>query len=69
MRYGTSHFVSHGSALAYYRSQGNDYTLDDLEQDLRSGAVTIGRPPLPKGAKLLVIPGEGRYAIEEGKVQ
>ena len=64
MTYGTSHFTSRRAALAYYRPYGTDAAGVDAK--LAEGAIHIGPPAIKPGGRLSVIPGEGRYQVEEG---
>lgn len=68
---GTSHFVSFTKACDYYKGQGLDeLTPAALEREIRAkiddGEISIGKPDLPVGGRLLVVDGGTRYAIEEG---
>lgn len=70
MRTGTSHFVSFTKACDYYRDQGNDeLTPAELERLVRGkiddGEISIGKPDVPVGAKLILIDDGTRYGIEE----
>jgi len=63
MRYGTSHFVSYESAVAYYARQGIDAAGVQLK--LREGEIHLGPPDVPNGGRFYVIGDEGRYGVEE----
>lgn len=70
MRTGTSHFVNFTKACDYYRDQGNDeLTPTELEKLVRGkieeGEISLGKPDVPVGGKLLLIDNGTRYAIEE----
>lgn len=67
---GTSHFVNFTKACDYYKGQGNDdLSPADLELLIRAkiddGEISIGKPDMPVGARLLLIEDGCRYAIEE----
>lgn len=67
--YGTAHFVNFTKACDYYRNQGNDgltpAELETLVRDkIAEGDISLGKPDVPRGAKLLLIDGGARYAIE-----
>lgn len=67
---GTSNFVSFTKACDYYRNQGNeDLSPADLELLVLAkkgdGEITIGKPDVQPGQRLLVIDDGTRYAIEE----
>lgn len=42
---------------------GMGYKPEDVQIMLNDGTIHLGTPELPTGAKLCVIPGEGRYEI------
>ena len=68
-RYGTSHFVSFTKACDYYKGQGFDeLTPAALEREIRAkiadGEITIGKPDLEPGDRLLLVDDGTRYAIE-----
>lgn len=63
MRYGTSHFVSRGFANLYYARQHE--MRADVQRKLDAAEIHIGEPALKPGQRLSIIPGEGRYAIED----
>lgn len=69
MKIGTSHFVSLTAARAYYSPYDPDLTAEELkawiDRKVAEGEIHIGKPTLQPGQKLSVIPGEGRYQIEE----
>ncbi len=60
MRIGTAHFVSFAAAMRYYET-----SIPGINDKLEAGEIFIGPPNLKPGEKLSVIPGEGRYQIEE----
>ena len=64
MRYGTSYFVSRAAAGRYYSAYEDD-AARAVARKLADGEIHIGKPPLKPGQRLSVIPGEGRYQIEE----
>lgn len=70
MRTGTAHFVNFTKACDYYREQGNDELtpaeLERLVRDkIKEGEIYLGKPDVPVGARLLLIDGGARYAIED----
>lgn len=58
---GTSYFVSLAKAAQYYRDYG--YSMADIERKVAAGEIHIGKPPLNRGEKLLIIDDGTRYAI------
>lgn len=66
---GTNHFISERAAGRYYRDYWPSATPDELRtwiaHKLEAGEIAIGRPDAPRGARVFVIRGEGRYAIED----
>lgn len=68
-KWGTSCFVSRQAAEDYYRPyvQGSPKDLKAaVAEKIMAGHIYIGKPSLKDGERLSVIPGEGRYQIEEG---
>jgi len=65
MRYGTNHFLNADAAVAYYADQG--IPAIDVARKLKDGEIAIGKPDAKPGQRVSLIPGEGRYQIEEGK--
>lgn len=61
-RTGTAHFVSLSAALRYYRNQGG--TERDVHEKIAMGEIFLGKPECGDGERAVIIPGEGRYAIE-----
>lgn len=64
MRFGTSYFVSRHAAERYYSAYEDDAPRA-VARKLAAGEIHIGKPSLKPGQRLSVIPGEGRYQIEE----
>lgn len=60
--YETSHFVSRGAAIAYYRKQGDD--VEAVNRKIAEGLISISRPEVKPGEKCF-IGDDGRYFIEE----
>jgi hypothetical protein len=63
---GTSHFVSIGDALRFYRPYG--YNAAEVRTMLAEGTISIGKPPVVPPDKVTIIQNEGRYAIIAKKV-
>jgi len=63
--YGTSHFVSRGAAIRYYRDYGYDDTAAAVDRKIREGEIHIGKPALKPGQRLTTVDGGKRYAISE----
>jgi hypothetical protein len=61
MRYGTNNFVNFQSALLYYAPQG--YAEEDIQEEIDSGAITIGKPHC-EDDEYITTEG-GRYFINE----
>lgn len=66
MRWGTSHFVSRRAAERYYSATEAD-PAGAVARKLADGEIHIGPPALKPDQRLSVIPGEGRYQIDDGK--
>lgn len=64
MRYGTSHFISRVAACQYYAAYEPN-SEDTVARKLEAGEIHIGKPDLKPGQRLSIIPGEGRYQIED----
>ena len=60
---GTSHFVSFQRAVLYYSTYG--YPLEQVEQKLQDGEITIGVPQVTPKQRVILHPTEGRYMIED----
>lgn len=58
MKFGTCHFVSRRTAIAYY---GNEEIVD---RKLAEGEIFIGKPPVKDGEEIIVNGKEGRYMIK-----
>lgn len=58
MKFGTCHFVSKRTAIAYY---ANEETVD---RKLAAGEIFIGKPPVKEGEEIIVNGKEGRYTIK-----
>lgn len=74
IRYGTHHFVTADAARRYYKGQGDADCfgpgwIKRIDEKIQAGEIAIGKPPLPPGAKLIIIDNGTRYAIEEPKVK
>lgn len=65
MRTGTCHFVDMQAAVAYYARQG--FSIEDVRYKRSAGDFKIGKPSLKVGQRLSIIPGEGRYQIEDAE--
>jgi hypothetical protein len=65
MRSGTSHFVSRQAAERYYRDYGYSDVAEAVARKIADGEIHIGKPALLVGQTLSVIPGEGRYQIDD----
>jgi hypothetical protein len=61
MKYSTSNFVNFQSALLYYTPQG--YTEQDVQDEIDSGAITIGKPACEEDE--YITSEDGRYFINE----
>ncbi len=57
---GTNHFVSKSAADRYYQQYG----YENADGQVADGSIVIGEPTIKPGEQLIVIPGEGRYAIQ-----
>lgn len=69
LRIGTSHFETLYAARRYYRDYDPSLSPKELHKwvadKLHAGEIHIGAPEVKPGQRLSVIPGEGRYQIEE----
>jgi hypothetical protein len=68
---GTNHFVNFTKACDYYRSQGNDdLTPNELEilvrEKLAEGEISLDKPEVDVGERLLLIDDNCRYALDDG---
>lgn len=63
-RIGTSHFLSFAAAMRYYRDYYDIDACIVVPQKIREGEITIGRPKVKVGEKLVLIDCGTRYAIE-----
>jgi hypothetical protein len=61
-RIGTSYFVNREAAISYYALQGEDEPA--VSDKIASGLITIGKPAILLGERLLIIDNGRRYAIE-----
>lgn len=61
---GTSHFVSRAKLIKYYKSQ--EYDLAAINQKIREGECSVGRPDIIPGDSL-VVDEDGRYLIRWGE--
>lgn len=61
---GTAYFMSFRAACRYYAPYG--FCAADVQRKINEGEIYIGKPPLRPGTdeRAVLIPGEGRYAIE-----
>jgi hypothetical protein len=59
--FGTSHFVSRRAAIAYYRSQGYCDAAAAVDDNIKTGAITIGPPTAKADERVWVNHEEGRY--------
>jgi hypothetical protein len=66
---GTCYFVSFTKACDYYRGQSDELTPAQLERivkrKINEGEISIGKPDVPEGARLLIIDSGTRYALED----
>lgn len=62
---GTEHFKDRAAAVRYYRAYGEDGA--DVDAKLKEGAIHLGPPKAPEGAKVYLNNAEGRYMIEEAE--
>lgn len=62
--FGTSHFTSRGAAIRYYRSQGYCTPAAAVDDNIKTGAITIGRPTHLEPGHRLTVNEEGRYVAE-----
>ena len=60
---GTSHFVSFKRAVIYYSAYG--VPLEQVQQKLQDGEITIGVPQVTPKQRVILHPTEGRYLIED----
>lgn len=60
---GTSHFVSFQKAVIYYSTYG--VPLEQVQQKLQDGEITIGVPKITPKQRVILHPIEGRYLIED----
>lgn len=67
-RQGTSNFVSKRAAVRYYATQETEasyYLLRKLvDEKIADGSITIGRPQVKAGERIVTIDNDTRYAIE-----
>ena len=61
-KWGTSHFISYTSARNYYSKQGE--SREAVDRKIEEKLITIGKPDLKPGERLIVNFEEGRYFIE-----
>lgn len=65
---GTSHFVNFTKACDYYKDYDPDLTPAALERWVRGkieeGEITLGKPELQVGERLLLIDEGTRYAVQ-----
>ena len=65
---GTSHFVNFTKACDYYRDYVPSRTPAELERAVRAkiedGEISLGKPDLEPGERLLLIDDGTRYAVE-----
>lgn len=57
----TSHFVSFGAAYRYYLPYG--YSAKDVERKIKEGDISVGKPTLKAGQRLMINRLEERYVI------
>ena len=62
---GTNHFVSKSAADRYYQQYG----YESADGQVADGSIVLGEPTIEPGEQLIVIPGEGRYAIRREVVR
>jgi hypothetical protein len=60
---GTSHFVSIEAAERYYQPYGYDNVRETVQQKIREGEISIGKPSIKPGEGLTLIDGGMRYGI------
>lgn len=60
---GTCNFVSLRKAVLYYSAYG--VPLEQVEQKLQDGEITIGVPQVLPTQRVILHPTEGRYFIED----
>lgn len=69
IRIGTSHFETLYAARRYYRDYDPSLSPKELNKwvadKLNAGEIHIGAPEVKPGQRLSIIPGEGRYQIED----
>jgi len=68
--HGTANFVNFTKACDYYRDQGYDYdTPAELElvvnTKIDEGEISLGKPDVPVGCKLILMDHGTRYGIED----
>ena len=63
---GTSFFPTLSAAVTYYEPYG--FSRADVREKAESGEISIGKPELQPGERLIYHPGEGRYLIETHKL-
>jgi hypothetical protein len=65
---GTPHFVNFTKACDYYRDYVPSRTPAELERNVRAkiaeGEISLGKPDVQVGERLLLIDNGTRYAIE-----
>ena len=58
---GTSRFVTTVDALQYYRAQGICDTMNEINQKIKAGEISLNKPKLQKGQTISI--KSGRYFI------
>lgn len=64
-RTGTNYFHKVSSAIAYYRTQGDEDASDTVRKALAEGRIHIGRPKVADGQVTVLDTVEGRYYLED----
>ena len=64
---GTSHFVSIETAIRHYRAYQYPNTRKEVQRKIKSGEISIGKPEVTKGEKVIMIDTQTRYAIVSNK--
>ncbi len=67
---GTSHFINLTKACDYYKMAGIEYTTPAhleliVKQKIADGEISLGKPDVGVGQRLIVIDAGCRYALEE----
>ena len=60
---GTSHFVSFKTAMKHYKAYHFPDTKETVQQMIDSGEISVGKPSVKVGEKVVMIDSGTRYGI------